>query len=127
MKVLKISTKARNVMMNITDDVKKAVSELEIDDGVITVYCTHTTAGVLINEKDDPAVQRDILKRLNDLVPLDLKYDHKEGNADSHIKSALIGSSVQAFVEGGELKLGEWQTIYFCEFDGPREREVWVK
>jgi secondary thiamine-phosphate synthase enzyme len=127
MKILKISTPGRNVMINITDEVKKAVQSLKIDNGLVTVYCPHSTAGVIINEKDDPAVQRDILRRLNDLVPLDLKYDHKEGNADAHIKSALVGSSAQVFIEAGELQLGEWQTIYFCEFDGPRDREVWIK
>lgn len=114
-------------MVNITSDVQKAVEELKIEDGVVTVYCPHTTAGVAINESDDPAVQKDILKRLNDLVPLDLEYDHAEGNSDAHIKSTLVGSSVQVFVEKGELKLGTWQTIYFCEFDGPRNREMWIK
>ena len=127
MHIIKISTKGRNAMLNITDDVRQAVGALKITDGVITVYCPHTTAGIMINESDDPAVQRDILKRLNDLVPLDLEYDHAEGNSDAHIKSALVGNSVQVFVEGGEVKLGTWQIIYFCEFDGPREREVWVR
>lgn len=127
MKTLKISTKGRMVMNNITDDVKKTISEMGMKDGIVTVYCPHTTAGILINESDNPAVQRDILRRLNDLVPLDLEYDHEEGNSDAHIKSAIIGPSVQVFVENGELKLGEWQTIYFCEFDGPREREIWIK
>lgn len=127
MQVIKLSTKARNTLVNITDDVRKTVKEMEIEDGTVTVYCPHTTAGVVINESDDPAVQRDILKRLNELVPLDLEYQHAEGNADAHIKSALTGSSVQIFVEKGDLQLGNWQTIYFCEFDGPRDREVWIK
>ena len=127
MKTLNISTKARNTMVNITDDIRKTVSEMDIEDGIVTVYCPHTTAGVLINESDDPAVQRDILRRLNDLVPLDLEYQHEEGNSDAHIKSSLVGSSVQIFVEKKELKLGGWQTIYFCEFDGPRDREIWIK
>ncbi len=127
MKTLTISTKGRTVINNITDDVQKAVADMRLEDGIVTVYCPHTTAGILINESDDPAVQRDILRRLNDLVPLDLEYDHQEGNSDAHIKSSLIGSSVQVFVEEGKLKLGEWQTIYFCDFDGPREREVWIK
>ncbi len=127
MKTLKISTKGRTVMNNITDDVRKTVSEMGVEDGIVTVYCPHTTAGILVNESDDPAVQRDILRRLNDLVPLDLEYDHEEGNSDAHIKSALIGPSVQVFVEKGQIKLGEWQNIYFCEFDGPRDREIWIK
>ena len=123
----KLSTPVRDVMINITSDVQKAIQEMNIEDGVINVYCPHTTAGICINESDDPAVQRDILKRLNDLVPLDLKYDHAEGNSDAHIKSTMTGNSVQVFVEDGKLQLGTWQVIYFCEFDGPREREVWVK
>ncbi len=127
MKVIKLSAKARNTMINITDDVHKVVKEMDIEDGTVTVYCPHTTAGVVINESDDPAVQRDILKRLNDLVPLELEYQHTEGNSDAHIKSALIGSSAHVMVEKGDLQLGAWQTIYFCEFDGPRDREVWVK
>ncbi|MBU0727493.1 secondary thiamine-phosphate synthase enzyme YjbQ [Patescibacteria group bacterium] len=127
MEKLSISSPTRNVMMNITGDVQAIIKKMGVKDGIITVYCPHTTAGVIINESDDPAVQRDILKRLNDLVPLDLVYDHAEGNSDAHIKSTLVGNSVQVFVEDGELQLGEWQTIYFCEFDGPRERGVWVK
>ncbi|MBU0577047.1 secondary thiamine-phosphate synthase enzyme YjbQ [Patescibacteria group bacterium] len=127
MNKITVSTPTRNVMMNITDDVRSTVKNMDIKDGVITIYCPHTTAGICINESDDPAVQRDIMKRLNDLVPLDLVYDHAEGNSDAHIKSTVVGSSVQVFVEKGELQLGQWQTIYFCEFDGPREREIWVK
>lgn len=127
MKILNLSTKARNTMIKITDLIHDAVSEMKLDDGVVTVYCPHSTAGVVINESDDPNVQKDILHRLNDLVPLDLEYSHEENNADAHIKSALIGSSVQVFVEKGALQLGAWQAIYFCEFDGPREREIWVK
>ena len=127
MHTLNISTKARNAMMNITDDVRNAIREMGVEDGIVTIYCPHTTAGICINESDDPAVQRDILKRLNDLVPLDLDYQHAEGNSDAHIKSTLVGNSAQVFVEKGEIQLGTWQVIYFCEFDGPRERKVWIK
>lgn len=127
MKLIHLSTKARNTMIKITDLVADTVKEMEIEDGVVTVYCPHSTAGIIINESDDPDVQKDILHRLNDLVPLDLEYDHEEGNSDAHIKSALTGSSVQVFVEKGQIQLGKWQAIYFCEFDGPREREIWVK
>ena len=127
MNIINLSTKARNTMVNITDDIRKTVREMDIEDGIVTIYCPHTTAGVVINESDDPAVQRDILKRLNDLVPLNLEYDHEEGNSDAHIKSALIGSSVQVIVEKGDIQLGTWQTIYLCEFDGPRDREIWIK
>ena len=127
MKKLKISTTGRNVMYKINDEVQNAVKELDIEDGVVTVYCPHSTAGIIIQESDDPAVQVDILRRLNDLVPLNREYDHQEGNSDAHIKSTLTGSSIQVFVEKGELQLGTWQSIYFCEFDGPREREIWIK
>lgn len=127
MKKLQISTKARNIMVKITDLVRDTVKEMKIEDGIVTVYCPHSTAGIIINESDDPDVQKDILRRLNDLVPLDLEYDHDEGNSDAHIKSTLTGSSIQVFVEKGELQLGTWQAIYFCEFDGPRDREIWIK
>jgi len=114
-------------MIGISAMVQDAVKKAGIKDGIVTVFCPHTTAGIVINESDDPAVQKDILKRLNDLVPLNLEYSHAEGNSDAHIKSALIGSSVQVIVENGKLQLGTWQEIYFCEFDGPRDREVWIK
>ena len=122
-----IETKARDAMISISSEVQIAVDKLGVKDGSVTVYCPHTTAGVIINESDDPAVQKDILKRLNDLVPFNLEYAHTEGNSDSHIKSVLVGNSVQVFVEAGKIQLGEWQEIYFCEFDGPRKREIWVK
>jgi len=124
---IKLSTAGRNLMLKIDDQVQAAVTDLGMDDGMLTLYCPHSSAGITINESDDPAVQRDILKRLNDLVPLNLEYGHHEGNADAHIKSALIGTSVQIMVEGGKIQLGQWQAIYFCEFDGPREREIWLK
>jgi len=127
MQKIKISTLARNALLKINEEVQSAITKSKIKDGVVTVYCPHTTGGIMINESDDPAVQRDILRRLNDLVPLDLEYDHVAGNSDAHIKSAMIGNSVHVFIEKGKLKLGEWQAIYFCEFDGPRDRQVWVK
>ena len=124
---ISLSTTGRNMMIKIDDQVQKAVDVLKIQEGVVTVFCPHSSAGILINESDDPAVQKDIMHRLNDLVPLNLSYEHGEGNADAHIKSALTGSSVQVIVDGGKIQLGSWQGIYFCEFDGPREREIWVK
>ncbi|MDH5597012.1 MAG: secondary thiamine-phosphate synthase enzyme YjbQ [Candidatus Peregrinibacteria bacterium] len=119
-------TSGKEGMINIDQPVQKAVEELGIEDGMVTVFCPHSTASVTINESDDPAVQKDILHRLNDLVPMNLEYGHGEGNADAHIKASLIGSSVQVPVVSGRLELGRWQAIYFCEFDGPRKREVWV-
>jgi len=119
-------TNGREGMMNIDQPVQKAVKDLGIKDGVVTVFCPHSTASITINESDDPAVQKDILHRLNDLVPMNLEYDHGEGNSDAHIKASLLGSSVQVPVVDGRIELGQWQAIYFCEFDGPRKRSVWV-
>ncbi len=95
--------------------------------GVCHIYVPHTTAGVTINENDDPDVARDIEAMLDRLVPKDGPYQHWEGNADSHIKSALTGVSQTVMIEGARLALGRWQAIFFCEFDGPRERQVRVK
>lgn len=119
-------TKGREGMINIDQPVQQAVEELHISDGIVTVFCPHSTAAITINESDDPAVQKDILQRLNQLVPMNLEYDHLEGNSDAHIKSSLLGCSVQVPVVAGRIELGTWQAIYFCEFDGPRKRKVWV-
>jgi len=122
-----LETKGKDAMINIDQAVQKAAEDLGVKDGVVTVYCSHSTAGIIINESDDPAVQKDIIHRLNDLVPMNLEYGHAEGNSDAHIKAAIIGNSVQVLVEDGHIQLGRWQAIYFCEFDGPRKREVWIK
>jgi secondary thiamine-phosphate synthase enzyme len=127
MKKIKIASGSGNELINITSDIQKAVQELDSEDRVITVFCPHTTAGVTINESADPDVQRDMINRLSQISPADPHYQHAEGNSDAHIKSSLIGSSVQVIVGNGELQLGTWQAIYFCEFDGPRNREVWIK
>lgn len=127
MHTYQLETKGRDAMINIDRPVQKAVQDLGIKDGIVTVYCPHSTAGITINESDDPAVQKDILHRLNDLVPMNLEYGHLEGNSDAHIKASIIGSSVQVLVEDGTIQLGRWQAIYFCEFDGPRKREIWIK
>jgi len=114
-------------MLDITDMVQKAVTASKIYDGVCFVFCPHTTAGLTINENADPSVRRDIINSLNNLVPEKAGYLHSEGNADSHIKSSLFGSSLTIFIKDGKLAFGSWQGIYFCESDGPRSREVWVK
>jgi secondary thiamine-phosphate synthase enzyme len=119
-------TKGWDVLINIDVPIQKAVKELGVKDGVLTVFCPHSSAAVTINESDDPEVQKDILERLNDLVPANLEYGHAEGNSDAHIKASLIGSSVQVPVRDGRIELGRWQAVYFCEFDGPRKREVWM-
>lgn len=122
-----IRTTARSEMMNITNHVEIALRSSRVQDGVCHVYVPHTTAGITINEGADPDVRRDVISDLDRLVPWTGKFYHVEGNSAAHIKSILVGSSVQVFIENGRLQLGTWQAIYFCEFDGPREREVWVK
>jgi secondary thiamine-phosphate synthase enzyme len=113
-------------MVDITSLVQKEVSRSGIGEGLCTVYVPHTTAGITINEGADPAVCQDILAKLNEWVPPNAGYRHMEGNADSHIKASLMGSSISIIVEGGRLLLGTWQKVFFCEFDGPRSRKVYV-
>ena len=122
-----LRTHSRIEMVDITSSVQKEVSNAEIQDGICLVYVPHTTAGVAINEGADPDVCEDIETRMTELVPGHRRYRHTEGNADSHIKSLLTGSSVSLIVENGRLVLGTWQKIFFCEFDGPRARKVYVK
>lgn len=122
-----VKTGTRNEMVDITSLVQKEVSKSGVSDGVCTVYVPHTTAGITINEGADPDVCHDILTKLNEMVPTHAGYRHTEGNADSHIKASLMGSSVTVIVENGRLVLGTWQKIFFCEFDGPRSRKVYVK
>ena len=121
-----VRTGARTQIVDITGEVRQAVRELGMAEGVCTVFVPHTTAGITINENADPSVVRDIINTLEKLVPYGADYSHSEGNADSHVKASLMGSSVQVIVNEGHLQLGTWQGIYFCEFDGPRSRRVWV-
>jgi secondary thiamine-phosphate synthase enzyme len=114
-------------MVDITSSVQKEVSKSGITEGLCTVYVPHTTAGITINEGADPDVCHDILTKLNEMVPAHGRYRHTEGNADSHIKASLMGSSVTVIVENGRLVLGTWQKIFFCEFDGPRSRKIYMK
>ena len=124
---LQVKTSSRTDMVDITAMVQKEVSGQRVEDGICMVYVPHTTAGVTINEGADPAVCRDIMAKLDDMVPRDAGYRHMEGNSDSHIKASLMGSSVSIMVERGRLVLGTWQKIYFCDFDGPRTRKVYLK
>lgn len=124
---IQIRTNARTEMVDITAMVQREVQKGGVQDGACIVYVPHTTAGVTINEGADPDVCRDVLSKLNEMVPPDPGYRHAEGNSDAHIKASLVGSSVTAMVEGGRLVLGTWQKIFFCEFDGPRSRAVYVK
>lgn len=124
---ISISTNNRIELVDITDKIQWMVSKSKVKSGVCFVFCPHTTAGLTINENADPSVRRDIINALNKLVPPGAGYSHSEGNADSHIKSSMFGSSLTIFIEDSRLVFGNWQGIYFCEGDGPRSREVWVK
>ncbi|MFO7460650.1 MAG: secondary thiamine-phosphate synthase enzyme YjbQ [Desulfatiglandales bacterium] len=124
---ISVKTTARSEMVDLTSLVQKEISKAGVAEGVCLVYVPHTTAGITINEGADPAVCRDMVEKLNELVPPGAGYRHTEGNADSHIKASLMGSSVSVVVEKGRLLLGTWQKIFFCEFDGPRSRKVYVK
>jgi secondary thiamine-phosphate synthase enzyme len=126
--VLSVSTSCRNQMLNITHQVEQIVSQSGIQDGIVTVFCPHTTAGITINENADPDVCHDILLTLNKLLPQNLPgYRHCEGNSDAHVKSSLVGCSRQVMLTKGNLVLGTWQGLFFCEFDGPRTRSIHVQ
>jgi secondary thiamine-phosphate synthase enzyme len=126
-KILSISTKSRTELIDITDQVRSAVSASNIKEGLCCIYVPHTTAGVTINEGADPSVKLDILASLNKLVPFDGDYHHGEGNSAAHIKTTLVGTSAICLIEDGKLALGTWQAIFFCEFDGPRTRNITIK
>lgn len=122
-----ITTGAQTEFLDITDRIRKAVQAEGNGSGILCVFVPHTTAGVTINEGADPDVQRDMLNVLNEMVPSRFPYRHSEGNSPAHVKCSLIGSSVNVLVDGGRLVLGTWQSIFFCEFDGPRTRKVYWK
>jgi secondary thiamine-phosphate synthase enzyme len=125
-KKISVRTRDRVEFVNIDELVQEAVQAEGVTDGVCYVYVPHTTAGITINENADPAVREDIINELNKIVPFDDNYRHMEGNAAAHIKACLVGFSQMVPVEGGKLVLGTWQSIYFCEFDGPRRRHIYV-
>ncbi|OPY55966.1 MAG: hypothetical protein A4E55_02286 [Pelotomaculum sp. PtaU1.Bin035] len=124
---LAVHTKERTQFINIDGEVERIVKESGVKEGACRLYVPHTTAGLTINENADPSVVADILMELNKMVPYNDGYRHSEGNSAAHIKSSLLGVSLSVFVSGGRLLLGTWQSIYFCEFDGPRRRNVLVK
>ena len=124
---LSIDTTDRSEMIDITCKVEEELKKSELKDGVCFLFVPHTTAGITINESADPSVATDIQAMLNKLIPWEGSYGHLEGNSAAHIKSSLIGNSVMVLVESGHLKLGTWQGIFFCEFDGPRSRKLYIK
>ena len=127
LKVLNIRTSRRNEIIDITDEVRRVVRESNVKSGICVLYCPHTTAALTVNENADPSVRLDISEHLSEMVPHTKPYRHLEGNADSHIKSVLVGPSLTLIVENGDIVLGTWQGVFFCEFDGPRNRKLYVK
>ncbi len=121
-----VKTSERTEMIDITGRVQQALAEQDLQDGIVLVFVPHTTAGITINENADPDVERDMLKEMNKVIPFEDNYRHAEGNSAAHIKASLFGSSVQVIVKDGRMQLGTWQGIFFCEFDGPRQRKVWI-
>jgi secondary thiamine-phosphate synthase enzyme len=126
-KQLRVLSSSRTELVDITAGVQRLVTESGVRSGICYVYVPHTTSAITINENSDPNVGRDILKELNKVIPFDDQYGHNEGNSAAHIKSSLMGVSKSIMIEDGRLTLGTWQAIFFCEFDGPRDRRVQVK
>jgi secondary thiamine-phosphate synthase enzyme len=127
MRALQIETRARIEFQDLTDTIQKLVAESNVESGLCHVFVPHTTAALLINENDDRALHKDLDNFLKELAPRDREYFHNDGNCDAHLKASLIGCSKTLLVENGRLVLGRWQGIYFCEFDGPRRRDLRVK
>ena len=124
--IFKVKTSVEQQFVEITRDIQGILQEKQVQEGFVLVYVPHTTAGVTINENGDPDVVRDIIHSLNQVFPIKGDYHHYEGNSHVHIKASLMGSSCMIPIENGELQLGTWQGVYFCEFDGPRHRKVHV-
>lgn len=127
MKNITIRTSGQVELIDITAKVQDLITLNGVDDGLCLVFVPHTTAGITINENADPDVCSDMIKQLNKIVPFNDAYKHAEGNSAAHIKASMLGFSQTIIVQGGRLQLGTWQGIYFAEFDGPRQRKVWVK
>ncbi|GAB7022086.1 secondary thiamine-phosphate synthase enzyme YjbQ [Salidesulfovibrio brasiliensis] len=127
METLQIPTREREEMIDITTEVQKLIRQNGWGDGGVLLYCPHTTGAITINEGADPDVKRDIVVNMRRLVPHQGDYRHAEGNSDAHLKVSMFGPSQMIIVESGDLKLGTWQRVFFCEFDGPRTRKLWVK
>ncbi len=126
-KKISLSTKSRTELLDITQEIEGAVKASKVKSGTCHIFVPHTTAALTINENADPSVRVDIRDSLDRIVPFDGGYRHMEGNAAAHIKSTIVGTDKTIIIEDGELKLGRWQGIFFCEFDGPRQRVIFVK
>ncbi len=124
---LNIKTNSTTEIQSITDEINNIIKKSGVKTGLCVIYVPHTTAGITINEDADPSVKNDILKELNKVIPFSDGYQHLEGNSAAHIKSTLVGIEKSIIIDNGNLVLGTWQGIFFCEFDGPRNRRVFVK
>ncbi|HPN31870.1 MAG TPA: secondary thiamine-phosphate synthase enzyme YjbQ [bacterium] len=124
---INVKTNSSVELIDITRKINETISKSGIDSGICLVFTPHTTAAITINENADSDVQSDIIKEINKIIPFNDNYRHSEGNSAAHLKSSLFGASENIIVESGRLLLGTWQGIYFCEFDGPRSRKVFVK
>jgi secondary thiamine-phosphate synthase enzyme len=127
MNKIKVESRERTDMIEITEEVKNLVKESGVKSGICLLFVPHTTGAVTITEYQDPHVMLDILTSMNNLVPFENNYKHEEGNSAAHIKSSLFNFSLEMIIDEGELVIGGYQGIYFCEFDGPRNRQVFVK
>ncbi len=125
--LLTVKTRERTELVDITSEIDRLVEKSGVDQGLCMLYVPHTTAGVTINESADPSVKSDILMVLNQMVPWEANYRHLEGNSPAHVKSTLVGPSELIAIEKGRLVLGTWQGVFFCEFDGPRNRKLHVR
>jgi secondary thiamine-phosphate synthase enzyme len=124
LKTLSVQTSSQTEMVDVTGQVEQELSKSGVEEGRLTLYVPHTTAAITINEGADPAVKADILMVLNQMVPWKANYKHMEGNSPAHVKASLIGSAETVIISAGRLVLGTWQRIFFCEFDGPRNRKL---
>lgn len=124
---LEINTTKRCQMIDITKRLHAIINDNNIKEGIMTIFVPHTTAGITINENGDPDVRKDIIHQLSEISPQSEAFKHFEGNSDAHVKSSLVGASTQIIIDEGQMMLGTWQSVYLCEFDGPRNRKVWVK
>jgi secondary thiamine-phosphate synthase enzyme len=123
-----VESTRRVEMIDVTDRIQKLVRQHGVNEGFVIIFVPHTTAGITLNEHADDEVKGDVLRKLDELIPqMESYYQHDEGNSDAHLKTSLIGNSITLLIENGRVLLGRWQGIFFCEFDGPRERRMNVK
>ena len=125
--IIEIITNKRQEFVNISDKINKVIADSRIKEGICFLQVPHTTAALTLNENADPDVMVDLSNKISELIPKRNNYTHSEGNSDSHIKSSLFGAALTLFIKEGTILLGTWQTLFFCEFDGPRNRSIYVK